>query len=368
VANEVSQWHPGSFTKNFSWGDADKGLRRLYDVIRKGFDGQAKDVPRKVFRQRVKDEGVPDYIPLNFFLLNGKRGGIDHVLVDELVYFALTSRHSQQFDKLALLAFNMSMVGSWSGAAAYQSRPALWAHHYIRDRIAGQLNWTASFATADDIDAFVANDRRYVGATTRKLATNLAYLYKLGRLRDFTSRKPERWWVSGIFATLDRIVEHRSLSNQLSPDARLGAYLIASGFHEVSGKRSVEKDLVTKHFLTLYTACGGRERFDVLKSQGRQQSTLSYLNELGEGLDPVGVFHPTNVRATGAIPRVCSLLARYAAEFETFEPDGADGFDFADYVTRRTDAALSELRQAGLTPSRSSEDILGMTRADDDVL
>ncbi len=355
-------WHPGSFTKNFSWGPTERGLRRLYDIIRTGFDGLPVDTPRELFRSRVRGEGVPDYIPLNFFLLNGIKGGVDYVLVDELAYAALTARHSQQFDKLALLAFNMSMVGSWSGASPYQGRPALWAHYYIRDRIAGQLDWTPTFATADDIDNFVSSDGRYVGATSRKLATNLAYLYKLGRLREFTSKKPERWWVSGIFAALDRILEHRRLAGQQIAEQLIVEYLIASGFHDISGKRSVEKDLVTKHFVTLYIACGGRDRFDVAKTQARQQGSLSRLNEIEDGLDPVGVFHPSNIQARGAIPRVCTLLARYSAEFETFELDQVGDLDLADYVTRRTDAALSELGQANIRPVLSAEEILRMTR------
>lgn len=358
----AAKWHPGSFTKNFSWGASERGLRRLYDIIRVGFDGQTVDTPRHEFRNRIRNEGVPDYIPLNFFLLNRVKDGIDYVLVDELVYTALTTRHSQQFDKLALLTFNTSLVGRWKGAASYQNRPALWAHFYIRDRIADQLEWTPSFATADDIDKFVSSDARYVGATSRKLATNLAYLYKLGRLRDFTSKKPEKWWVSGIFMTLDRVLEQRKLDSFAVDEQRLGEYLIASGFHELSGKRSIEKDLVTKHFVTLYVACGGRDRFDVAKSQARQQTTLSHLNELEAGLEALGVFHPTNVQARGIIPNVCRLLARYSAEFETFDLDGEDGFDAADYVTRRTDAALSELRQAGVVSVLSSEEILKMTR------
>lgn len=61
------EWHPGSFTKNFSWGPEDRGLRELYNVIRVGFANKLEDVSRTEFRARVADIGKLDYIPLNFF-------------------------------------------------------------------------------------------------------------------------------------------------------------------------------------------------------------------------------------------------------------------------------------------------------------
>ena len=97
------QWHPGSFTKNFGWG-SDRGLRELHEVIRAGFDRALTDVPREVFRARVARLGRPDFIPMNFFLLNGTIDGRDHILVDELVFQALEFDYSERFDRLALFA------------------------------------------------------------------------------------------------------------------------------------------------------------------------------------------------------------------------------------------------------------------------
>jgi hypothetical protein len=90
MAAKRDEWRPGSFTKNFSWGEKVDGLRQLHEIIRLGFDDRAEDVPRELFRERVSQAGRPDYIPLNFFLFNKKHAGVDYVTVDELVFQALT--------------------------------------------------------------------------------------------------------------------------------------------------------------------------------------------------------------------------------------------------------------------------------------
>lgn len=168
---ETAQWRPGSFTKNFSWGAESDGLKQLYEIIRLGFEGKIEDVSRSVFRRRVKNADRPDYIPINFFLFNRIKDGVDFLVADELVYQALTSEHSSRFDKLALFAFNLSYVGAWKDAEPYQRRPALWAYHYVRDRIARQLRWDLNLVSADDVEGFVSRDKRYAAKTARKLAT-----------------------------------------------------------------------------------------------------------------------------------------------------------------------------------------------------
>src|SRR3954470_3994669 len=163
---EPEEWHPGSFTKNFSWGDSKEGLRQLHDIIRTGFGDTMADVPRALFRERVAYAGRPDYIAINFFLFNKTKDGTDYLIADELVFQALSFEHSSEFDKLGLFAFNFSLVGKWRGASSYQSRPALWAQHYVADRVARDFNWKISNVNADDIQAFVGNDPRYRGKTS----------------------------------------------------------------------------------------------------------------------------------------------------------------------------------------------------------
>jgi hypothetical protein len=140
VAVEPKEWHPGSFTKNFSWG-REQGLRELHQIIRIGFNGEMTDVPRALFRKRAEKSGRPDFIPMNFFLFNRPIGGKDYLLADELVFQALSFDHSPHFDNLALFAFLFSKVGTWKGAKPYQEQPALWAKHYVADRVSEAFHW-----------------------------------------------------------------------------------------------------------------------------------------------------------------------------------------------------------------------------------
>src|SRR3546814_16396779 len=111
---------------------------------------------------------------------------------------------SAAFDKLALFAFNLSRVGRWKKAAPYQDRPALWAFHYLSERVARDFGWNTRQISADDIERFVSSDERYKARTSRKLSTNLNYLYKQGRISDYKSSRAERWWLSALFLALDR--------------------------------------------------------------------------------------------------------------------------------------------------------------------
>jgi hypothetical protein len=171
----AEDWRPGSFTKNFSWGPKAGGLVQLHESIRIGFDDEMRDVPREQFRRRVERANRPDYIPINFLLFNKISNGVDVLLADDLVFQALNNEHSPRFDKLALFAFNFSFAGKWIGSGSYQRRPALWAHHYITDRVASEFRWNTALVNADDIEKFVGGDARYRARTARKLATNLNY-------------------------------------------------------------------------------------------------------------------------------------------------------------------------------------------------
>lgn len=363
---EREEWHPGSFTKNFSWGPESQGLKELHTIIRVGFENQLADVPRQVFRQRVKASGRPDYIPLNFFLYNELRNGVDFVVVDELVFQALTFRHSAHFDRLAVFAFNLSQVGRWKTAAPYQNRPALWAFHYIANRVGPIFNWDAADISADDIESFVANDDRYTGRTSRKVATNLNYLYRVGRLRDYRSGKPERWWLSSLFLALDRTVDPDRLN--VGADARsiLNEQLVRSGFWHISGKRSMAKDIASIYFQTLYEACGGRDRFSSEAVIERQNALVPQKrpNDPEPPLGAVGVFHVTNPAARSAIPKTCEILARYIAGFETFDSENLDDFDVEEFVREQTSRALEDLRAAGIRPTMTSDELTELLRGE----
>ncbi|NIJ35491.1 hypothetical protein FHR22_000140 [Sphingopyxis panaciterrae] len=361
----MEEWHPGSFTKNFSWGRSNQGLKELYDIIRLGFDNEISDVPRAVFRQRVSASGRPDYIPLNFFLYNQVRNGVDFVVFDELAFQAVTSRHSAHFDRLALFAFNLSKVGRWKRAASYQDRPALWAFHYIADRVNKDFNWESKRISANDIEKFVSSDSRYVGKTSRKLATNLNYLYRVGRISDYSSPKPERWWLSALFLTLDRTVEPDQIGTGQLADAALIGYLMRMGFSQIGGKRSIAKDIATTYFTNLYSACGGRIRFSEDRILDREKVLVpNHLSNAPPEKSIVGVFHPTNPGAKNSLPSACKILARYAAGFEVFDTEDLDDFDVESYIKHQTEQALSSLKAKGIKPAISSDELMKITRGE----
>lgn len=358
------EWHPGSFTKNFSWGPADRGLKELHSLIRVGFNNSLEDVPRALFRQRTKLIERPDYIPLNFFLYNKIKNGVSYVMVDELVFQAINFRHSSSFDKLALYAFNLSSVGTWKGAASYQSHPALWAKSYIVNRIAQDFRWTVSNVTADDIENYVKNDPRYQARTARKLATNLNYLYKQGRLSEYRSNRPERWWLSALFLTLDRATSDILARGSLPKEAAFEEYLIKQGFHQISGPRSMEKDLAAHHFKELYAACGATSRFSEQAALERQKILLPQVQYFANNPEPVGVFHASNPYARGAIPRACAMLACYVADFQMLDLDEIDDFNVEDFIKENTKSALARIQENPVKTSMTVDELLKITRGE----
>lgn len=361
----MDEWRPGSFTKNYSWGPISDGLKRLHETIKVGFDGVLEPVTRAEFRRRVASLDRPDYIPLNFFLFNEVRSGVSYVALDELVFQALTFRHGSQFDKLAMFAFALSEVGRWTGAASYQSRPALWAKSYVSDRVGRDFEWNANKVSANDIEDFVTGDSRYTGRTARKLSTNLNYLLQSGRVREFASKKPERWWLSAIFLTLDRTVKPSDVEFGALGEARLLGHLAKAGFWALSGRRSAAKDIASAYYVALYAACGGRNRFSSDAVLERERSLVPNLisNEPPEA-GAIGVFHPTDPTARNAIPHACRVLAKYLAGFEMFEVEEIDDFQVETYIRERTESAIRELQQKGVRPKISGDDMIKLMRGE----
>lgn len=357
------EWRPGSFTKNFGWGDRRAGLKQLHKTIRIGFGGYEEDVPREVFRARTREAGLGEYIPINFFLFNRPVGGVDHLIFDELVFQAITSAHSARFDKLALFAFNFSYVGRWARARQQQKRPALWAFHYIKDRVAADFDWDVKRVTADDIERFVASDPRYKAQGARKLATNLNYLYLIGRLGEFGEPRVDRWWVDALFLALDRIIEDRALDRSPTGEGQYASLLSRSGFEDISGRRSLEKDLATRHLLTLYTQCGARDRFSPDHVRERTALKVPELEwYVANDSRPQGAVHPTNPRVLKSIPRACAMLAKYAAGFEVIDADELAEFDPQAFIRRQTQSALERLHARQIQPTMSAEELMKITR------
>lgn len=361
MSDAPENWRPGSFTKNFSWGPIAGGLARLHECIRRGFANQMADVPRTEFRQRVADLNRPDFIAINFFMFNRKVGNVDYIVADELVFQAINFEHSARFDKVALFAFNFSYVGMFTGARAGQRRPALWAHHYIKDRLAKQLKWDTSKVTADDIESFLRDSPNYKGQPSRrKTATNLAYLYQLGHLNEITDGRIDRWWVDSLFLALDRLIDDRKLDGKQTADDELAALLRQSGFSELTGKPSLERQLAIEHLIRLYSACGGRERFSEEYVKNLTQDTISDFVMANDDR-PQGAIHPTNVRILKSIPRICAMLAKEAG-FDIIDADELMNFNIEEFVRRQTREALRRLHDLNIEPIMTGSELMKLTR------
>jgi hypothetical protein len=362
AAENLEVWRPGSFTKNFSWGPRSRGLLELQRIIKLGFDNKTVEVPRDVFRSRVADAGRPDFIPLTFFLFNKPTPAGDQIVADELVFQAINSEHSARFDKLALFAFNFSFVGKWARSTPDQRRPALWANAYIRERVAAELHWSVPSVSADDIERFVTSDSRYAGETSRKLATNLNYLYSIGGLSGFATKRIERWWVDALFLALDRLIEDRALDRMRTFESDYAALLSEFHFLPLTGDLSLEKEIALKHLVSLYIACGGPQRFADDKVLERTETLVHDAQKfLANDPRPRGAVHPTNPRILKSIPSTCAMLAKYAG-FEVLDPDEMEAFDLDEFVRKGTLKALEELRKRGIRPTMSAEELMRITR------
>ena len=361
MSDAQEDWKPGSFTKNFSWGPVAGGLVRLHESIRVGFDNQIADVPRIDFRNRVASIKRPDFIPINFFMFNKRIGKVDYIVADELVFQAINFEHSVRFDKLALFAFNFSYVGQFTRASTGQRRPALWAYHYVKDHVAAQLQWDTSKITADDIEAFLRGSSNYKGQPSRrKAATNLAYLYQLGHLDELADGRIDRWWVDSLFLALDRLIDDRRLDGRPTASDQLATLLRQSGFIELTGKPSLERQLGIEHLIRLYSACGGRERFSEDHVRNLSQEAL-FDFVMPNDDRPQGAIHPTNARILKSIPRICAMLAKDAG-FDIIDADELLNFNLEEFVRRQAREALRRLRDQKIEPTMTGSELMKLTR------
>jgi MT-A70 protein len=160
----------------------------------------------------------------------------------------------------------------------------------------------------------------------------------------------------------DRLIEDRAIRQQEASTSQYLSMLDRSRFHFISGRRSVEKDLATKHLLRLYEACGGRTRFSEEEVKARQKILLPDLHWFANSDEPVGAIHPTNHRIIKIIPRACAMLALYCAGFISLNLDELDSMDVDEFIRTRTKEALEKLHEAGISPTMSAEDLMRLTR------
>lgn len=254
-------WRPGSFTKNFSWGQAGKGLVQLHSCIRAGFDNKLKDTSRQEFRSRIRSMPIPDYVPINFFLGNEQRDKNDFIIVDELVYWAVTKTHTTEFDRLATFALNLSLVGQWGGANPTQRYPAEWAKHYIVEKIYKKGKWNTASISADDIESYIISNSAYKAQGARKIATNLAYIYSIANISSFRIGAKETWWGSAVFLALDRILLDRHIELDRIDSKKLLDFLREEYLFELTAVPFSQGKYIVEDIIDLYMQAGGRARF-----------------------------------------------------------------------------------------------------------
>jgi len=354
-------WRPGSFTKNFSWG-ADVGLLRLYENIRIGFAEKLEPVSRADYRKRVAHLGRSDLIPINFFLFNRPKDGVDHLIVDELVFQAISDKHSPRFDCLALFAFNFSSVGKWRGARPWERRPTLWAQNYISERVAKNFAWDTSRISAKDIEYFLQSSRKFEAKTTEKVSTNLNFLYQIGGIYKFKSPRIARWWVDALFLALDRISADTEIDRNLSNQDQLTSFLQRSKFLELTGPITPEKHFALAHLLKLYNVCGGEDRFKPARVRDLTAALLpAYSWQEPNDDSASGAVHPTNPRILKLIPRSCAKLAEQIG-FKVIYGDDIESFDPDTFIKQQTREALEALKRRGVAPKMSADELHKLMR------
>lgn len=353
MADHTQDWHPGSFTKNFGWGDERNGLSALHRAIRVGFGDDRHDIPRELFRKRLEEKRLNFFIPANFFLFNYIDGSVDRITYDELVFQAVAFEHSLDFDRLGLLAFNLSLAGAWRGAKPWQRRPAIWSNRYVVERLGETHDWNVSKVDANDIQDFFVGNERYRARTTRKLSTNLAYLYRLGGLEQVVASRIERWWMNAAFLAADRFA-HLSIVQKPSIAALHDAF-DAFAFFDLTGGSTVEKRYALGRAMHMFVSIGGTDRF------ARSEAALAS----GKTNDPrpFGVIDKKLPRAPKSLPpgvdgRMELLDASFGhldyGELERFEPDA--------FVREASLQALARLRSQGIVPTMSSDDLMKLLR------
>lgn len=257
------EWRPGSFSKNFSWGQTDgSGLEQLHRAIRVGFDGQLAPVERDSFRKHAHDLGFVDLIPANFFLFNFIEDGKNWIAIDELVFLALTRAHDRDFDRLAVFALNFSKVGVWNGAEAFQRYPALWAKYYIIDEVARPGGWNSTLVNADHIERYFQEHMTFSSDSPRKFATNLNDIYRRAGVGELENSGHESWWGHAVFLALDRLLmDEEGMAPALPATDELIDRLGAAGFWALTAIDEVNGRAAASALVDLYRDLDGPRRF-----------------------------------------------------------------------------------------------------------
>lgn len=244
-------WRPGSFTKNFAWGKSDSGLGHLHEAIHVAFDGKPDYVERELARTRLRNAGINDLIPPNFFLFN-VRDGVSQIVPDELVRIALSIPAGKYFDRLSVFALNLSLAGNWNGASPEQRYPAEWAKHYIVNRVFSSGRWDGSRISSADIQEFIVSNEAYQGVWAGKVSSNLNYIYELSGIRKLSSGLAENWWGSAVVLALERISADRAYSKPWPTTEQILKVLVEEHVFELTAVPIDEGMIAAREIIEAY--------------------------------------------------------------------------------------------------------------------
>lgn len=285
---------PGSFTKNFAWGTT--GLKRLHEAIRAGFRNELSPVSRTAFRRDCGINDPLELIPVNFFLHN--RDG--QLSVDELVRQAVLYPHSRTFDLLALFTFHLNNAGRGrdpQSGKEIQSRPAMWANEFVRDRLWINGRWHTSALTEEALDRFLLKRLESTKTSRTKCLTNYRKLFELCRLvpaSGYTINLPnDQWVLPALFAAWDREILNSGDDNT---DRLLEVFHSEELYKLLGQTRDYALEQAT-HFVNVYRSMGCVNRlkegaaitstavpsYPLTKPESTEEKKLDWLNQ--EGLD-----------------------------------------------------------------------------------
>jgi hypothetical protein len=140
--------------------------------------------------------------------------------------------------------------------------------------------------------------------------------------------------------------------------------LAAAGFHSITGRRSIEKDLAATHAIALFSACGGRQRFSEESVRERTETRLADVERwLANDPSPVAAVHRTNPRLIKTIPRPCAMLAK-SVGFQIFDVDELAELNVTELVRENLENALDSLKSQGVSPTTSAEELMKLLRGE----
>ena len=251
------KYPPGSFSKNFAWHGT--GLRRLHTAIKAGFHDTLAPVDRQTFRANCGLAGDIDLIPINFFLHN-KEG---HLSLDELVFQAIKRPHSMRFDRLGLFAFHLNRAGGGRdsrSSSEIESRPAMWANEFLREKLWSQGFWQASALSDASLDPFLADRMRAQPNVRTKCRNNYRHMFELcdywPTSLPIVNSGAEQWIASALFIAWDRHI----LNGGADEKAALLALIESDELYKLLG---VQKEYALKQadqLANLYTSVGRLDR------------------------------------------------------------------------------------------------------------